>query len=183
MAEQYGIERLHGRPPAQSGPANLADILERVLDKGIVIAGDIQINLLDIELLTIKLRLLVALAGMQRVEVGNAIDPGSPPRRRSRMLAPLLQRALDNPGIASGPVVAVAGEQAHPIAVPPHHERKPSCLISCSQSAPVGRPPRSPARRPRTVLPSFNRSADTSKRVQDKEGTKAPQRDVECSDE
>jgi hypothetical protein len=42
------------------GPANLADILERVLDKGIVIAGDIQINLLDIELLTIKLRLLIA---------------------------------------------------------------------------------------------------------------------------
>src|SRR3954453_896027 len=42
------------------GPANLTDILERVLDKGIVIAGDIQINLLDIELLTIKLRLLIA---------------------------------------------------------------------------------------------------------------------------
>jgi gas vesicle protein GvpA/GvpJ/GvpM family len=40
--------------------ANLADILERVLDKGIVIAGDIQINLLDIELLTVKLRLLIA---------------------------------------------------------------------------------------------------------------------------
>jgi hypothetical protein len=40
--------------------ANLADILERVLDKGIVIAGDIQVNLLEIELLTIKLRLLVA---------------------------------------------------------------------------------------------------------------------------
>jgi Gas vesicle protein len=46
--------------PTSTGPANLADILERVLDKGIVIAGDIQINLLDIELLTIKLRLLVA---------------------------------------------------------------------------------------------------------------------------
>ncbi|MEV5954894.1 gas vesicle protein [Streptomyces sp. NPDC051987] len=42
------------------GGANLADILERVLDKGIVIAGDIRINLLDIELLTIKLRLVVA---------------------------------------------------------------------------------------------------------------------------
>jgi hypothetical protein len=40
--------------------ANLADILERVLDKGVVIAGDITINLLDIELLTIKLRLLIA---------------------------------------------------------------------------------------------------------------------------
>src|ERR1700716_3311606 len=46
--------------PRDPGPANLADTLERVLDKGIVIAGDIQINLLDIELLTIKLRLLVA---------------------------------------------------------------------------------------------------------------------------
>jgi hypothetical protein len=46
----------------ERGPSedNLADILERVLDKGIVIAGDIQINLLDIELLTIKLRLVVA---------------------------------------------------------------------------------------------------------------------------
>lgn len=49
------------QPYGQSGSsANLADILERVLDKGIVIAGDIKINLLDIELLTIKLRLLVA---------------------------------------------------------------------------------------------------------------------------
>jgi len=41
-------------------PANLADILERVLDKGIIIAGDIQVNLLEIELLTIRIRLLVA---------------------------------------------------------------------------------------------------------------------------
>ena len=40
-------------------PDSLADVLERVLDKGIVIAGDIQVNLLDIELLTIKIRLLV----------------------------------------------------------------------------------------------------------------------------
>jgi hypothetical protein len=44
----------------QPRPASLADVLERVLDKGIVIAGDIQVNLLDIELLTIKIRLLVA---------------------------------------------------------------------------------------------------------------------------
>ncbi|MFD0142741.1 MULTISPECIES: gas vesicle protein [unclassified Streptomyces] len=52
----------HAASPSsrQGSSANLADILERVLDKGIVIAGDIQINLLDIELLTIKLRLLVA---------------------------------------------------------------------------------------------------------------------------
>ena len=41
-------------------PADLADILERVLDKGIVIAGDIKVNLLEVELLTIKIRLLIA---------------------------------------------------------------------------------------------------------------------------
>ena len=39
---------------------NLADILERVLDKGIVIAGDIKIQIADIDLLTIKIRLLIA---------------------------------------------------------------------------------------------------------------------------
>jgi hypothetical protein len=52
-----------GRATTLSSPdggSNLADVLERVLDKGVVIAGDIQINLLDIELLTIKLRLVVA---------------------------------------------------------------------------------------------------------------------------
>ena len=55
--------------PHTGGPANLADILERVLDKGIVIAGDIQINLLDIELLTIRLRLLIT-------SVDRALDMG-----------------------------------------------------------------------------------------------------------
>ena len=39
---------------------NLADILERVLDKGVVIAGDIKIKLCDIELLSIQIRLLIA---------------------------------------------------------------------------------------------------------------------------
>src|SRR5436309_10199075 len=56
-AATYGRADLR---PRESGPANLADILERVLDKGIVIAGDITINVLDIELLNIKLRLLIA---------------------------------------------------------------------------------------------------------------------------
>ena len=53
---RYIGDSLHPREP----PASLADILERVLDKGIVIAGDIQLNLLDIELITIKIRLLIA---------------------------------------------------------------------------------------------------------------------------
>ncbi len=45
---------------ARPEPANLADVLERVLDKGIVIAGDIRVNLVDVELLTIRVRLLIA---------------------------------------------------------------------------------------------------------------------------
>lgn len=46
--------------PAHSiNATGLADILERVLDKGIVIAGDIKIQIADIDLLTIKIRLLV----------------------------------------------------------------------------------------------------------------------------
>jgi hypothetical protein len=39
--------------------ATLADLLERILDKGIVIAGDIRIKLVEVELLTIQLRLVV----------------------------------------------------------------------------------------------------------------------------
>src|SRR3954453_3787099 len=56
---EYLSRRERAAALARPEPVNLADILERVLDKGIVIAGDIQINLLDIELLTIKLRPLI----------------------------------------------------------------------------------------------------------------------------
>jgi hypothetical protein len=47
-------------------PDSLADVLERVLDKGVVIAGDIVVNILDIELLTLKLRLFVSSAETAR---------------------------------------------------------------------------------------------------------------------
>lgn len=59
------------RPPAYDRPQpdSLADLLERVLDKGVVLAGDIRVNLLDIELLTIKIRLLL-------VSVDKAVEMG-----------------------------------------------------------------------------------------------------------
>ncbi|GGT15747.1 gas vesicle protein [Streptomyces purpureus] len=61
LANRLGGVPSRAVPPFERGSsASLADILERVLDKGIVIAGDIRINLLDIELQTIKLRLIVA---------------------------------------------------------------------------------------------------------------------------
>ena len=55
-----GAAQAYGSGGGGRDVTNLGDILERVLDKGLVIAGDIQVNLLDIELLTIKLRLVIA---------------------------------------------------------------------------------------------------------------------------
>ena len=56
-------QRVGQAPPViRPSGESLADILERVLDKGVVIAGDIVVNVLDIELLTLKVRLLIASA-------------------------------------------------------------------------------------------------------------------------
>src|SRR5437660_5684621 len=68
-----------GRP---QGRESLVDILDRVLDKGVVIAGDIAINLVDIELLTIKIRLLIASADKAR-EMGINWWEGDPWLSRS----------------------------------------------------------------------------------------------------
>jgi hypothetical protein len=53
-------ERQASRYTSAPRSDSLADVLERVLDRGIVIAGDVVVNVLDIELLTLKLRLVVA---------------------------------------------------------------------------------------------------------------------------
>ncbi len=89
---------LRGRESAQ-----LADVLERVLDKGIVIAGDIQINLLDIELLTIKLRLLVASADKAR-EMGIDWWDGDPflSRGSDKSLESRLKRLEQATGVGNG---------------------------------------------------------------------------------
>src|SRR5436309_13566581 len=81
-ARSGALDPRRAGPVVSTGPSNLADILERVLDKGIVIAGDIQINLLDIELLTIKLRLLVASVDRAR-EVGISWWEGQPSLSRA----------------------------------------------------------------------------------------------------
>src|SRR5438477_61982 len=47
------------RLPTVSGTTNLIDILDRILDKGLVVAGDIRISVVNVELLTIRIRLLV----------------------------------------------------------------------------------------------------------------------------
>lgn len=67
-----------------TGNAGLADILERILDKGIVIAGDISVSLVGVELLTIRIRLVVASVdralemGIRWWESDSALTGGGP---------------------------------------------------------------------------------------------------------
>jgi gas vesicle protein GvpA/GvpJ/GvpM family len=106
---------LPGRP---QNDTNLADILERVLDKGIVIAGDIQINLLEVELITIKLRLLIASVdraremGINWWETDPTLQSLSPPdvddggqnslERENRELRERLERLERQLGVGDG---------------------------------------------------------------------------------
>jgi hypothetical protein len=46
-------------PPSHHRATGLVDVLDRVLDKGLVIAGDIKVSLAEVELLTIRIRLLI----------------------------------------------------------------------------------------------------------------------------
>ena len=113
-----------GLPGRPTEPANLADILERVLDKGIVIAGDIQINLLDIELLTIKLRLLIASVDRAR-EMGinwwesdaslQSLGPGDDSDRgqleqQNRELRERLERLERQLGVGNGDLPEPSGK-------------------------------------------------------------------------
>lgn len=111
---------LRGGGFGRSEPANLADILERVLDKGIVIAGDIRVNLLDIELLTIKVRLLVASVDRAR-EMG--IDWWERDPSLSSGRPALAEPGLGEPGLAEENArlrdrVAALEADARPEAVP-----------------------------------------------------------------
>jgi hypothetical protein len=81
----------------------LAEVLERVLDKGLVIAGDIRIKLCDVELLTIQIRLLVASVDKAR-ELGvrwwwEPSEEGQPARRlpQARHRPPLCAPAANTP--------------------------------------------------------------------------------------
>jgi hypothetical protein len=69
---------------------NLADLLERVLDKGIVIAGDIKIKLVDVELLTIQIRLLVCSVDKAK-EIGMDWWVGNPMFQKRAPEAPALE--------------------------------------------------------------------------------------------
>jgi hypothetical protein len=74
------------------GGASLADILERILDKGIVVAGDVAISLVGVELLTVRIRLVVCSVD-RALELGirwwesDAALSGAPPHETAQLRA------------------------------------------------------------------------------------------------
>jgi hypothetical protein len=112
------LERRQGQvsPHGGGGTAQLADVLERVLDKGIVIAGDIRIELLDIELLTVRLRLLVASADKAK-EMGIDWWEGDPfvstraRRKRQGELEERVRRLEGELGLGNGDGAAAAPDR------------------------------------------------------------------------
>ncbi len=102
MSAEPAVRRVGGIGSGALGrqPDSLADVLERVLDKGIVIAGDIVVNVLDIELLTLKLRLFISSADTAK-EMGLdwwSRDPffsGRPPEDSDGELQALRERVAE----------------------------------------------------------------------------------------
>jgi hypothetical protein len=76
---------MSGRGIAPAPSTSIIDILDRVLDKGLVVAGDISISLANVELLTIRIRLLVcSIDKAEQIGLNwwrydrNLVAPGSP---------------------------------------------------------------------------------------------------------
>lgn len=97
--------------PAYRRSTGLVDVLDRVLDKGLVIAGDIRVSLAEVELLTIRIRLLVCSVdkaeeiGMDWWRYDPALSPGSRQSREAEQLRAQvrdLQARLEALGAESG---------------------------------------------------------------------------------
>ena len=93
-------------PAIHSRSTGLVDVLDRVLDKGLVIAGDIRVSLAEVELLTIRIRLLVCSLdkaqeiGLDWWRYDRDISPGRAPRamvehEELRAQIALLERKID----------------------------------------------------------------------------------------
>jgi Gas vesicle protein len=101
MARQQGIQ-------SSIESTNLADLLERILDKGIVIAGDIKIRLVEVELLTLQIRLVICSVDKAK-ELGMdwwAGNPAFSPQASSEDLAASLSKIDARLGRLESAVVA-----------------------------------------------------------------------------
>jgi len=90
---------------------NLADLLERILDKGIVIAGDIKISLVEVELLTIQIRLVIC-------SVDKAVEMGMDWWRTNPAFSP--QAQPDHLAVSLNKIDERLGRLESAMAVPGH---------------------------------------------------------------
>ena len=105
-------------PPRSTG---LVDVLDRVLDKGLLIAGDIRISLAEVELLTIRIRLIVCSIdkaeqiGLDWWKYDQHLAPGSIARaetERLRVQVEAMERRIAQLSRARGPVPAARARPA-----------------------------------------------------------------------
>jgi hypothetical protein len=104
---------------------SLADILERVLNTGLVIAGDIRIKLCDVELLSIQLRLLICSVEKAR-ELGISWWWQSPQQQAPLPASP--EKPAEMPLAAKTPGLFAAGEQRQPSWQSRHFQQAMSAL-------------------------------------------------------
>jgi hypothetical protein len=105
--------------PIHPRSTGLVDVLDRVLDKGLVIAGDIRVSLAEVELLTIRIRLLICSLdkaqeiGLDWWRYDRALSPGSPAGadRALREQIRALEARVDALTTAATPVAASAARR------------------------------------------------------------------------
>ena len=91
-------------PPSHHRATGLVDVLDRVLDKGLVIAGDIKVSLAEVELLTIRIRLLVCSLdkaqeiGLDWWRYDRDLSPGAQRAARSRSTTSCARRSGSSSG-------------------------------------------------------------------------------------
>ncbi|MGD0009885.1 MAG: gas vesicle protein GvpJ [Terriglobia bacterium] len=102
--------------------STLADVLERVLDKGIVIAGDIRVKLVDIELLSIQIRLVIC-----------SVDKAKEMGMDWWVNNPIFRRGEDHEALASS-LASIEERMSRLEASLPKEETRTTQLVSPSQN-------------------------------------------------
>ena len=89
MAQHYSLPARPPEPYEQKPVSNLLELLDRILDKGVVVIGDVKVSVADIELLKIQIRLLIASVDKAK-ELGidfswaRGLEPSKKPRMSTR---------------------------------------------------------------------------------------------------
>lgn len=144
---QWGAQRSTG----------LVDVLDRVLDKGLVIAGDIKISLAEVELLTIRIRLIVCSidkaeqVGLDWWKYDHHLAPGKQPllaeNESLRKQIHILERKVAQ--LAEDNVAARRSAHPAPVGSTPPSAPPPSAPPPSARRRSVSKVPGGPAKRPR----------------------------------